>query len=1029
MEKVKDLRYKRTLYVGLGGAGIETLSILKKNIIENNNGSLPEQVKFLLIDTNSTDLSNKRDFDACDKVCISVREPYQRYMHDLRCDKKTHEFIPPKNKNSLLALDRGAGQIRSNGHFAVIEHQYSNQLLQLFRNAGDELMSIDIDADTLERDSKIEVRMVFSIAGGTGSGTFLPISMIIRKAIKNSELTAYIYSATTYSKIVEKSAKYSVMQNAYAALCELDYMMDFGVNHKQHPDITFNFGPEPTQQIKQENRPFDEVYYIDKYTSLHTADTIEFSYNDKGRLQENTAKVMEIAATNIITAHTGAVDNVRQKIFDHQFDVSDRFAWVNGVGYAELKTRRIDSTDSEVIALCEKALYERLNENTLLDDFAVNNIVDKIVAPFNESGPNEADGDPVLNKIYDNKNGKIKDEIKEKRKGKISATSNPDESGISLDWLTGKDKEKHKEEFRDEFQKALNKLIKDLIDTGKYENQEYKNQSGTVIESYSLYDIKQILDKIDSFFINCINVLKNEKEEEYSPKKQEELQENLRNAFNKANSKEGLPANDFLADPDAELIAFKVLKQRHERAIEVLEACKKYLEEEAQKDLNRWIQYLNYAKSFIKSELKGKNKSKRVQERHNVVELYPIPEKFQLSYEDIEAFSREENKGMTEDQKPQNAYMKISGKITSNSGDIQSVLSMGLHDIENIKRDNEGNVKIERTRIQKQIERLIDLSSPTMQVDRHGYGEQVKVDSFWYVMTDASEANRRRVNGDAEAHQKSGGKLLQTFIEQNTLDARVNLVHVPGWKDFAVIYRVDGAVPPYFVDGVSMGTTGGFTLEGCYDELQKTTCTYTPFSHETLRKLLEYKPSVLKPMDVIEMADALDMWVNFIMLGFIEVRDGSTYCVDSKLYGERISDNLLCRKKVVVLGETRSEAFYMFQRYAGALLGEVKKEYDERCKNFKWAGKTVHINEIRECDYIEDFNLSQYSLERMKELLPDNPDFDILDKEINHIEKRYKEYLEQKRLKRHKNIIASCDTQSAFEKYCRKETESTETEK
>lgn len=182
MEHVEGLRYKRTLYVGLGGAGAKTLRKLKKKIQSANDGEVPKQVKFLLIDTNATELSNYRDFDSSEKICIAVREPYERYEHDKKANLDTHKFIPVQNTHSLLAPERGAGQIRSNGHFAVIENQYSNKLTRIFRERADELENIDVNVSSLEKDPKIEVRLVFSIAGGTGSGTFLPVATILFQA-------------------------------------------------------------------------------------------------------------------------------------------------------------------------------------------------------------------------------------------------------------------------------------------------------------------------------------------------------------------------------------------------------------------------------------------------------------------------------------------------------------------------------------------------------------------------------------------------------------------------------------------------------------------------------------------------------------------------------------------------------------------------------------------------------------------------------------------------------------------------------
>ena len=81
------------------------------------------------------------------------------------------------------------------------------------------------------------------------------------------------------------------------------------------------------------------------------------------------------------------------------------------------------------------------------------------------------------------------------------------------------------------------------------------------------------------------------------------------------------------------------------------------------------------------------------------------------------------------------------------------------------------------------------------------------------------------------------------------------MIHVPGWSNKAILYRVDSAVPPYFVEGVCCSSETCYTLEGCYEELKKTKRTYTPFSHNLLKQKLENRVSVLKPneLDIIKM--------------------------------------------------------------------------------------------------------------------------------------------------------------------------------
>lgn len=345
----------------------------------------------------------------------------------------------------------------------------------------------------------------------------------------------------------------------------------------------------------------------------------------------------------------------------------------------------------------------------------------------------------------------------------------------------------------------------------------------------------------------------------------------------------------------------------------------------------------------------------------------------------------------------------------------------------------DGRIKVERTECQQKIDRLIDLSTPTMQVDGHGYGEQVKVDHFWYVMTECPEANLiKKDDGDGDSKSKSVGRLLKDMVEQNVLDAKVNLVHVPGWENKAIIYRVDSAVPAYFVDGVCVSTEGGYTLEGCYEELKKTKRTYTPFSHETLRQLLENKICALKPMDTVEEDKVLDYWLNFIMKNKIVIRgngEDATYCIDSKICGDRLSDQLECRNQVLVLGKTRTEAYNTFHRYCGELIKEWKSYEKDIMRPFfpNNNADSKNVLQIYSCDYIANRELCQYDHKMIMELTKDDEDFIQLDKEMARLDKRATEYAEQLRNQQYNEQLSNCDA-SGLSEYCKKLKSSTNIE-
>lgn len=950
MEHVEGLRYKRTLYVGLGGAGAKTLRKLKKKIQSANNGELPKQVKFLLIDTNATELSNYRDFDSSEKICIAVREPYGRYEHDRDANLDTHKFIPEQNTHSLLALERGAGQIRSNGHFAVIENQYSNKLTRIFRERADELENIDINVCSLEKDPKIEIRLVFSIAGGTGSGTFLPIATIIRAAIKHSELTAYIYSATHFEKFVENSAKYSVMQNAYAALAELDYMMHFG--REGYDKIQFNFGPEENQKLTPNNSPFDEVYYIDKRTGLPTSDSVEFAYNEIRRLQDNTAEIMHISSTNIITAHTGTVDNVRQKIKEGQFDVGDKFAWISGVGISELYLRKDNINNQKVIESALKTISSRLINENLNDETAqrIANKFNENDIRFDESG-GDADGDPILKLFLNHQTiSKACEEIVNGVNGKKNPQLRLPSFTLSLDDLMGTKKSGLKvEELYHIFHTRLNDLTKELVNQATYSAITIEDAS---VNGVSLYFIVSILKKIQEILANSQTMLEKEKKDyddkskledkiigDLLGKKEYKKQPWYSRIISPSQTIDENDNNDALAEVvfphQIKGLEYRILAERTDAALTLFEKCVARVKKEIAM-IEAWISNLLDAAQYGTPKLdrsnteSGKDKKKTHEKMPDqnvvIVEGLDLTRGCALNYDQL--FTLTNDVTIRKITDAQGKFDRICHYVETKSVELKEYLKKGIEEIENTAKD--GKIKVERTECQQKIDRLIDLSTPSMQVDKHAYGDRVKVDHFWYVMTECPEENENEKHGKTD---ESIGEYLKKLIEQNSLEAKINKVHVPGWKDKAIVYRVDSAVPAYFVEGVCESKSGGLTLEGCYEELKKTKRTYTPFSHDELRKKLENGRCVLKPHDEVNQEEAMEHWVNFNLLKYIHFDSSKgtkgLYYLKSERDGKILTNDFSDNNKILILGETRKDAYDTFARYCKSLLEEYVEYFEK----------------------------------------------------------------------------------------------------
>lgn len=1019
MDKIKDKRYKRTLFVGLGGEGIKTLRQLKKKIKEANDGKLPGQVKFLLIDTNATELANFRDFDCNEKVCIAVREPYQRYEYEKK-NGDTHRYIPEKNAHSLKALERGAGQIRSNGHFAVIENQYSNKLIRIFREAADQIEDIDVNSDELERDPKIEVRMCFSIAGGTGSGTFLPIATLIRSAIRHCELTAYIYSATHFEKCVENSAKKSVMQNAYASILELDYMMHFGRNGLNYENVKFNFGPHETQQIEQSTRPFEEVYYIDKHTALPMPESIEFAYNERERLRETTAEAIHIATTNIITAHTGTVDNVRQKLLEGQFDVGDKFAWVSGFGIAELFLDQKNYDDERIVEAALKAISDSLKEPDEEKKKKIKNYAEDFVAQElkSDESKGDADGNQVLEGIL--ATGDLDEYVKGQKPSSAYHTYT-DNQKINL-----VSKYTSPESLIEERYKKIRVLIGDWI------NKNWKESNGEFIETnsgnkFSLLEVIEILKKIKECFETSKNTINQEyivantnfenKKKEYNKGPKEEPEEegwfkrNAKKLFNvgkkkKNNTKQNEGVIDYSTLKETEyceVVKCDLLAQRYKEVDTYFIGLIAKVDEEITK-LETFKRALEEAlKGRIENPSKPKNGVKIVDKNRVEVSNISVIDGFALSYKMIQDLA---NPQIFLDGGAK--FREVCRLIVKEAGCLKRYLQTAKEEIEKLPEDRRN--KDERTECQRNLERLIDLSAPSLQINTHGYGERVKMDCFWYLMTSFDSNDH---NCDKEAHcssnDESTGKLLKELIEPFLQGVKLNEVHVAGWGNKAILYRVDSAVPAYFVDGVCVGELGGNTLEGCYEELKKTRPHYTPFSHEMLRQKLENGLTVLRPHDNTLDEIALEHWVNFQLLSArlnprfsinfqpcpkYAHRACTTmgyYSIVSDSLGKNLTASLDDRDNILILGKNRTDAYSMFTRYCKTLVDEYP-EYREV------------IDQIQNDDYEEmfvmdgkqymDIVLPKWTLLKFAE---DDPERIQLKKEMDFMDKRKKDFDEKKR--------------------------------
>lgn len=175
------IKLRRTIYIGVGGTGTSVLRQLKASYTENGQRKVPPMIGFLAVDSNRTDLDNLKDFNVNEKFHLTSGAANAALIQ--ANSPEDYRWIPEVNNQYLSCIDHyGANQIRSNGRFlfetsevfAANPGAFSNVIRSIKDRitAAHDNDGIYVDAQNAD----IDVYLIFSICGGTGSGAFLPLA-------------------------------------------------------------------------------------------------------------------------------------------------------------------------------------------------------------------------------------------------------------------------------------------------------------------------------------------------------------------------------------------------------------------------------------------------------------------------------------------------------------------------------------------------------------------------------------------------------------------------------------------------------------------------------------------------------------------------------------------------------------------------------------------------------------------------------------------------------------------------------------
>jgi hypothetical protein len=298
--------FRPTVIIGLGGTGYGTLLKLKKRFVDAY-GFVPPIINFLSIDTtenaeggapaDTAKIDGKLDHN--ETFVLQVGNPAALVNGaNAHIDEWWPTQIPTQ---SIIA---GAGQVRARGRLALFAR--ANEVYGRIRRAVDDVRNIrnqkQMYADQFQVSARagVEVHIVGSVAGGTGSGTFLDIAFMARDIVGSDEQSNFTGVLLLPGIFTRYSGVALVKPNAYGALKEIEYLstmkggfqIDYGV---RRVDVT--------------RPPFDLIYLID-------------NINEQGRVVSEQQDLYGLIAdgmyvqigSQIGADSANAVDNIKTQI-------------------------------------------------------------------------------------------------------------------------------------------------------------------------------------------------------------------------------------------------------------------------------------------------------------------------------------------------------------------------------------------------------------------------------------------------------------------------------------------------------------------------------------------------------------------------------------------------------------------------------------------------------------------------------------------------------------------------------------------
>jgi hypothetical protein len=255
--------FRSTLLVGVGGTGCEIIGRVQHLALADEGAR--QRVGVLGLDTDAGDIG-RLNLEQRSKIRFSTADTVFRLL-DLNPDLEKSWFGPrdriPQDILNFTGI-AGAGQIRLLTRLFL---HHSIRRADIERRLGDALTALKQYRATDRPDDVVNVLLVGSLAGATGSGSFLQIAMMLAAVGRERRVDVEVRGlfllpdVFTLAGNLPSEQVSNVLANGYAALKELNAINNL-VN-RRGDQTAFDFEFAPGRHLVEGGMPFKSVALID----------------------------------------------------------------------------------------------------------------------------------------------------------------------------------------------------------------------------------------------------------------------------------------------------------------------------------------------------------------------------------------------------------------------------------------------------------------------------------------------------------------------------------------------------------------------------------------------------------------------------------------------------------------------------------------------------------------------------------------------------------------------------------------------